>query len=227
MPIAKNWIDSQRAESFAKLVFARIPECAVTRITSQDEPYDFLLTLLSTNPPRVVGVEVKAVRETPTKPFRLHFAMSTRRQIERLNMSLLLLVIDIVSETAHYGWIKSPVTAPVRKAEPFKVHDTVELKKLSEGQLTKLMLGVETTKEFLIHHTKGAFRLFISEHADGTFHGTVLHYDRISGTKRRPTTLSFSHKNFHGNSEKAVRDAALAWITNNLGPDYSIIEKLS
>jgi hypothetical protein len=227
MTAAKSWIDSQRADSFAKLIFARIPDAAVTPITHQDEPYDFLLTLFSTNPPRAIGVEVKGVRETPPKVFRLRFPTSTQRRVERLRIPLLLIVIDINAETAHYGWIKPPVTAPVRKIDSFEVRDAVELKKLSGGELTKIVLGIETTKEFWIQHEKGAFRLFISGHADKTFHGTILHYERTGATKTRPTTLAFDHKNFHGASEKAVHDEALAWVTHNLGPNFSVIEKSS
>lgn len=223
MSIAKDWIDSQRADSFAQLIFARIPNCAVTKITAGDEPYDFLISLLGTSPPHVVAVEVKGQRKAPSKLFPLHLPVSTKRQVERLKLPLLLLVIDIVAEIAHYGWIKPPVIAPIKSAEPFRMPEAVELKKLSEGQLAKLILGIVSTKEFWIHHEKGVFRLFISEHADETFHGTILHYGNIPAAGTRPQTLSFDHKNFHGTSEHVVRDKAIAWIKTDIGPNFSVI----
>jgi len=221
MSIAQDWIDAQRAESLARLLFAEIPDCAVSKVRPGEEPYDFLLSILS--PPRQLAVEVKATRATPQGCFRLKYALGTLQKIKRLNMPLLLFVIDVVAENIYYGWIKRPVIAPV-SGNIGEVITHVPIKKLSKNQLENLIRGIESTKKFIVHHGKRSFQLYVSEHVDGIVHGTVLYHTRIPSHARKPTTLFFDHKNFRGSSEAEVTAKAYAWLNATFGPAFVAYE---
>jgi hypothetical protein len=86
------------------------------------------------------------------------------------------------------------------------------------------MSKIKNTKEYWVHHNKGAFRVYVSEHADGTFHGTIFHYERIPASGSQPTTLDFDHKNFSGSSAEDVRKQCFDWIDTNLGTAYRVEE---
>lgn len=86
------------------------------------------------------------------------------------------------------------------------------------------MSKIKHTKEYWVQHRRGAFRVFVSEHADGTFHGTILHYERIPAEDPLPPTLDFDHKNFMASSAEDVRKHCFDWIDKNLGTDYKVEE---
>jgi hypothetical protein len=66
MGTAQHWLDQQRAESMAQLVFAKIPNCTVGRVDSNERGFDFLLSLDSP-PAHTVGVELKGMRCPPMR----------------------------------------------------------------------------------------------------------------------------------------------------------------
>lgn len=222
MPIAQDWIDSQRAESLVRLIFAKIPDCAVSKVRPGEEPYDFLLSLLS--PPRRLAVEVKATRFAPHDYFALKYATGTLKKIERLKIPLLLLLIDVVAENVYYGWIKRPIIAPV-SGNIGEVNARPAVKKLSENQLSSLIRGIESTKQLIIHYGKRSFRLYVSEHSTGVMHATVLYHDRSPPHLAKPTTLAFKHKNFQGSSENEVIADASTWLNQTFGPGHAAYEE--
>jgi hypothetical protein len=222
MPIAQDWINAQRAESLARLIFAKIPDCAVSKVRPGEEPYDFLLSLLASS--RQLAVEVKATRLAPHDYFALKYATGTLQKIKRLNIPLLLLLIDVVAENVYYGWIKRPIIAPA-SGNVGEVTTRPAVKKLSENQLNSLIRGIESTKELIIHHGGRSFRLYVSQHSNDVVHATVLYHDRVPSHSGKPTTLAFKHKNFQGGSENEVIAEAYAWLNQTFGPGHIAYEE--
>jgi hypothetical protein len=222
MTIAQDWINAQRAESLARLIFARIPDCAVSKVRPDEEPYDFLLSILS--PRRQLGVEVKATRSAPHDCFELKYASGTLQKIKRLKIPLLLLLIDVVAENVYYGWIKRPVSAPVT-GKIGEIDTRVAVKKLSENQLNGLIRGIESTKQLIVHHGKRSLQLYVSQHTDGVVHGTVVYHTRIPARAGKPTKLVFEHKNFRGSSETEVITIAYEWLNKTFGTAHVAYEE--
>jgi len=82
--------------------------------------------------------------------------------------------------------------------------------------------NVLKTERFRILHPKGAFQIFVSEHDDGRYYGTILFHglegDFASGTRE----MKFKHQNFVGNSEEEVLAQCRNWIDRVLGAGYTI-----
>jgi hypothetical protein len=84
------------------------------------------------------------------------------------------------------------------------------------------MGNVVQTKEFTVDHLKGRFELFISEHDDGYFYGTLLYYEVSGNFPAGTREMACKHQNFVGNSEEEVLVKSRAWIDRNLGKEYTL-----
>ncbi|HYY28613.1 MAG TPA: hypothetical protein VE860_11740 [Chthoniobacterales bacterium] len=84
------------------------------------------------------------------------------------------------------------------------------------------MGNVVQTKEFTVCHPNGRFELFISEHDDGNFYGTLVYHDISRDFAAGTREMTFRHQNFVGNSEEDVLARCRAWIDRNLGGEYTL-----
>jgi hypothetical protein len=96
----------------------------------------------------------------------------------------------------------------------------VPVTELKAGELQRLVT-IKSTTQYVIHHVKGRFRMFVSEHFDGTFYSTLWYYIK-SASEKTGKLLSFEHKNFKGTNAEQVRVKSLQWLDENLGDNYTI-----
>ncbi len=91
-----------------------------------------------------------------------------------------------------------------------------------ERRVFSHMGNVVQTKQFIVHHSKGRFELFISAHDDGYFYGTLLYHETSGDFSAGTREMAFKHQNFVGNSEEDVLVKGKAWIDQNLGREYTL-----
>ena len=217
---AQSWVDAIRAESTAMLLFSKVPGCYAAKATPKS-PFDFLLSFLPGGE-HAVAVEVKGLRDLPGRIFSLKYSRGSAIAIDRLDVPLLLLLIKIDTERAFYGWIRPPSGSPSRISELTSSEPlTVPVTELRPGELQRVV-KIKNTRQYRIHHSKGSFRLYVSEHFDGSFFSTVLYYSKHRGQDE--ITLGFAHRNFKGRSEEDAYNKALRWVNENLGRQYSVTE---
>jgi len=213
---SQSWVDARRAESMAVLLLSRIPGCYVSK-AEPDSAFDFLLSFPSDG--HSLAVEIKGVKHPPEKTFEIRYSRRDAAAIDRLGVPLLLLLIDVDKGNSFYGWIRPPIEN-ARLLESASRTLDIPVTELKAGELQRLVT-IKSTTQYVIHHIKGRFRMFISEHFDGTFYSTLWYYSK-SASKKEGTLLSFEHKNFKGNSADQVRMKSLRWLAENLGDNYTI-----
>ena len=220
--IAQSWINARRAESIAMLLFSKVPGCYPAKADPQS-PFDFLLSFLPGGE-HAVAVEVKGVREQPHRTFALTYSQGDAATIDRLKVPLLLLVIHVATERVFYGWIRLPSrNASLATAVAESASIAVPITQLRPRELDRV-IKIKNTKQYAIHHSNGLFRMFVSEHFDGSFFSTVLYYGKRPRKDQKLTTLTFAHRNFKGRSEQEAYTKCLHWIDENLGRGYSVTE---
>lgn len=84
------------------------------------------------------------------------------------------------------------------------------------------MGNVVQTNRFTVHDQKERFQLFISEHTDGYFYGTLVYHEKSGDFSDGTREMVFKHQNFAGNSEQDVLQRCKEWIDQNLGSGYSV-----
>jgi hypothetical protein len=84
------------------------------------------------------------------------------------------------------------------------------------------MGNVVQTKEFTVDHLKGRCKLFISQHDDHYFYGTLLYYETSGDFSSGTRNMAFKHQNFAGISAEDVLAKCKVWIDRNLGTEYSL-----
>jgi hypothetical protein len=220
--IAQSWVNARRADSIALLLFSKVPGCYPAK-ADPTSPFDFLLSFLPGGK-HAVAVEVKGVREQPHRTFNLSYSRGDAVAIDRLEVPLFLLVIHIASERVFYGWIRPPsTTASLATSVATSGSIEVPITELRPGELERV-IKVKNTKQYTVRHSKGTFRMFVSEHFDGSFFSTVLYYSKSRSHGESATRLTFAHRNFKGRSADEAYSKCLRWIDANLGSGYSVTE---
>jgi uncharacterized protein YxjI len=85
------------------------------------------------------------------------------------------------------------------------------------------MYKILSTKKYTIHHKKGHFIVAVSEHDNGSFHGTVVDYE-LEQEAGQPTRMDFSHKVFHAQTEQGIEKQWRDWVDKTHGPEYTVTE---
>ena len=83
--------------------------------------------------------------------------------------------------------------------------------------------SIKWTKTYAVHHVKGSFRAFTSEHEGRHFYATLLFFERkqafslLDGDKG---VLDFKHQTFYGTSESQALHELKAWLCQQLPGKY-------
>lgn len=79
------------------------------------------------------------------------------------------------------------------------------------------------TKVYKLNHYLGAFRIYISQHSNGTFFGAVNYYNRAGEWSRDETvSLNFKLEQFIDINEEKAYQACLDWVRKNLKGNFSV-----
>lgn len=74
------------------------------------------------------------------------------------------------------------------------------------------MYKIVSTKRYTIHHKKGKFTVAVSEHDDGSFHGTVVDYE-VSGSRgTRPQWTSVTRSFTRRPKRTLINSGVNGWI---------------
>jgi hypothetical protein len=81
---------------------------------------------------------------------------------------------------------------------------------------------INWVKVYSINHPSGPVRIYLSSHKDCNYHGMVI-YTTKNGIWSEDTTLEleFKDERFYGNDEMTVYNAAIVFINNILGGEYT------
>lgn len=79
------------------------------------------------------------------------------------------------------------------------------------------------TEVYAIHHEKGAFKLYLSQHTDGYFYAGLLYYTKTGDwSTTHQIHLDIHSQHFRATSKEDAKNAALNWLKENIKGNFSI-----
>lgn len=95
----------------------------------------------------------------------------------------------------------------------------------SRQALATTKMKIPHTRSFRIHHTKGEFKIFVTQtDLKGFFAGSVLYYDKTRIGSGTATLLHYDLKTFLETNEEAALNECKNWINQNLGENFTAEE---
>jgi hypothetical protein len=84
------------------------------------------------------------------------------------------------------------------------------------------MKKIKWTRTYSLKSGARFFKVFMSEHNDGSFFGSVVYYDLLE--KGQDTQLDLKMKTFIEMSEKDLHETVKGWVNENLKGDFVMKE---
>jgi hypothetical protein len=80
-------------------------------------------------------------------------------------------------------------------------------------------------KQYHLNHKRGYFQIFVSEHTNGLFYGSVVYYTRQGDwSKGEVIDLELKVQTFYGKTEEEAYGKCIKWVEDNLGKEYQIVQ---